>query len=94
MAFFRQPNFNPKTSKNFLIHLATLLKPNGIIAIANYSTEDKSAFAKEWIGDWKLIYRDENDMKNIFPQKDKLEQLELSFSSNRSLILAKYINKI
>ena len=80
-----------KTAFKLLSHLATLLEDDGVLAVTNYSTEDKSAFVKEWIGDWNLIFRNENDMRRIFPNPNSLS---LSFSSNRSLLLAKYRNSI
>lgn len=78
---------NTKTSSNLINHLESLLDEDGIIAITNYSKEDKSGFAKEWLGDWSLIFRDELDMKGIFPDSG---ELSLFHSTNRSLILANY----
>jgi len=49
-------------------NLKKLLKPNGILAIS--SVRDKysnpSVHYMEWVGDWNLVYRDDEEFRKIF----------------------------
>lgn len=78
---------NTHTTQGLLAHFNDLLADDGIVTITNFSAEDRSAFAKEWFGDWQLIYRDEEKLWDLFPQEGKLG---LTLSENRSLFMVEY----
>ena len=49
-------------------NLKKLLKMHGMICISNYRDKynNPSAYFMEWVTEWNLIYRTENDFRNIF----------------------------
>ncbi len=48
--------------------LKGLLKPNGLLFIANFGEkyQNPSFYFLEWVGEWQLIYRSEDEFKRIF----------------------------
>jgi len=48
--------------------LKGLLKPNGILFVANFGEkyQNPSFYFLEWVGEWQLIYRSEEEFKKIF----------------------------
>lgn len=61
-------------------NLRKLLKPNGILAISNVRDKysNPSVHFMEWVGDWNLIYRDDDAFKRIFIEAGFKEN-ELAF---------------
>lgn len=52
-----------------LLHnLKTVLKKDGVMAISNYKEKqhNPSAYLMEWVADWNLIYRSENEFRQMF----------------------------
>jgi len=52
-----------------LDHMLDLTRPGGITAICNVSPGDRSRLVEDWIGDWKLIYRDPSAVEALFPSR-------------------------
>ncbi|MFH0985265.1 MAG: class I SAM-dependent methyltransferase [Candidatus Omnitrophota bacterium] len=48
--------------------LKELLKPNGVLFIANFGEKQQnpSFYFLEWVGEWQLIYRSEEEFRKIF----------------------------
>ena len=60
--------FNHKISVRLLSNLKKLLKPGGMIAIANVRDKfsNPSVHFMEWVGDWNLVYRTDEEFKGTF----------------------------
>jgi excisionase family DNA binding protein len=60
--------FSSKISIKLITNLSRLLNPNGVLVIS--SVRDKysnpSVHYMEWVGDWRLIYRNEEEFKKLF----------------------------
>ena len=52
-----------------LDHMLDLTRPGGVTAICNVSPGDRSRLVEDWIGDWKLIYRDPSAVEALFPSR-------------------------
>ena len=47
--------------------MAALLAPGGVVAFSNFHTSDPSRVVKDWLVDWPLIYRDDNECAALLP---------------------------
>jgi SAM-dependent methyltransferase len=49
-------------------NLHKLLLPQGILAISNVRDKysNPSVYFMEWVGDWNLVYRDDEEFRNVF----------------------------
>lgn len=71
--------FNHRISVRLISNLKKLLNKNGVIAISNVRDRysNPSIHCMEWVGDWILIYRTEEEFEKIFLEagfkKDKLK---------------------
>ena len=54
-------------ARHVLSHMAALLAPGGIVAFSNFHTSDPSRVVKDWLVDWPLIYRDDNECAALLP---------------------------
>ena len=56
---------NRKTSVNLLRNLRKLLKPEGRLFISNVRDKysNPSVHFMEWVGDWNLVYREDDEFK-------------------------------
>lgn len=52
-----------------LNHMLDLTRPGGVTAICNVSPGDRSRTVEDWIGDWRLIYRDPSAVEALFPSR-------------------------
>ena len=71
----------------FLLHtLASVVDGGGLLAITNFHPQDRSAAIKDWGADWQIVFRDEQQVKQLFTPA----QLEpaLHLSENGSLVMA------
>ena len=68
--------FNERVAIALLRNLKKLLNPNGLLAIATVRDKysNPSAHYMEWVGDWSLVYRDDEEFRRIF--------LEAGFKEN------------
>lgn len=59
---------NERLAVRLLKNLKVLLKPEGLILISNARDKysNSSSMWMEWIGEWYLIYRTEEEFKNLF----------------------------
>jgi extracellular factor (EF) 3-hydroxypalmitic acid methyl ester biosynthesis protein len=48
--------------------MVALTRPGGVVAICNFCPADGSRLVKDWISDWRLIYRTEHDLSALFPR--------------------------
>ena len=55
---------------SLLDHLLRLTHPGGTTAICNTSPDDPSRAVNDWISDWHLLYRDEQDMRSLFARTE------------------------
>lgn len=60
--------FSERVAIALVRNLKKLLNPGGIMAISNVRDKysNPSVHYMEWIGDWNLVYRDDEEFKNIF----------------------------
>jgi len=60
--------FNHKVSVRLISNLKKLLKPGGVIAVANVRDKfsNPSVHFMEWVGDWNLVYRTDEEFKGTF----------------------------
>lgn len=58
--------FKERACIKIINHMYSMLKPGGEIIIGNFHTSCTSRVFLDYILDWKLIYRTEEDMKSIF----------------------------
>lgn len=60
--------FSERVAVLVVSNLKKLLKPDGIMAIANVRDKysNPSVHFMEWAGDWNLIYRDDDNFRKIF----------------------------
>jgi SAM-dependent methyltransferase len=68
-----------------LASLAGRLAPGGVLAISNFHPADRSRSTKDWVVDWRLVFRDEPGCARLFPGGFAAET---SCSENRSLTYA------
>lgn len=60
--------FDSRVSVRLVKNLRQLLKPGGVLAISNVYDKysNPSIYFMEWVGDWNLVYRSQEDFENIF----------------------------
>ncbi|MGQ0622019.1 MAG: class I SAM-dependent methyltransferase [Panacagrimonas sp.] len=78
--------FDRDYSVQMLTHLRQNLSPSGVLAFTNYTPEDASRVAKEWVADWSLILKDEGVVAEIIRASGLMPQI--THSANRSLVMA------
>lgn len=54
-------------ARQLLADMCDLTRPEGLIAICNFSPHDASRLVKEWLVDWALIYRDASALRALVP---------------------------
>lgn len=61
---------NDKISVRLIANLKTLLKIDGVLLVSNVRDKysNPSSHYMEWTGDWDLIYRDDEEFKDLFVQ--------------------------
>jgi hypothetical protein len=72
-------------ARALLGQLAEGLSPGGAIAFTNYHPADPSRLVKEWLVDWRLIYREEDPCRRLFPAGFRART---ELSSNGALVFA------
>lgn len=76
--------------RDYSVQMLTLLRqnlsPDGVLAFTNYTPEDASSVAKEWVADWSLILKDEDVVAEIIQASGLTPQI--THSVNRSLVMA------
>ncbi len=57
-----------KVAARLIGNLQGLLKKNGVLAVANVRDKysNPSVYFMEWVGEWNLIYRNEEEFKQLF----------------------------
>ena len=88
--------FNEKIAVRLTQNLKKLLKFNGIMAIS--SVRDKysnpSVHFMEWVGDWNLVYRDEDEFRGIFLKSGfKRDKLKIQYEQQGIMQYIVTINK-
>lgn len=74
-----------EAGSSILSFLSHKLSDKGVLAITNYHTEDGSILSKDWSADWPLIFRTEQQVKDLYPGSLSLTTLR---SKNGSLVMA------
>ena len=72
------------TASALVHHLSSRLTQDGLLALTNFSPEDRSAIAKDWVG-WQIVYRTEEQIRGLFPHH---LVVSTAVSENRSLVYA------
>ena len=55
------------SGRALLAHLVRLTAPGGLTAVANFHPEDLSRNVKDWLVDWVLVFRREQELAALFP---------------------------
>ena len=55
------------TATTMLSRMSELLAPGGIFAISNLHPSDPSRGIKEWLLDWRMVYRDKPQVAGLLP---------------------------
>ena len=63
-------SLNDAMAASLLDDLIGLTRPGGTTAICNFSPDDPSRAVNDWINDWHLLYRDEQDMRSLFARSE------------------------
>lgn len=74
--------FNERIGIALVSNLKKLLNPNGILAISTMRDKysNPSVHYMEWVGDWNLVYRDEEEFRRVFMEGGfSNEQLEIQY---------------
>ena len=66
--------------KIFERHLA----PGGKVLLTNYHKSDPSRICKDWGANWALIFREEEELKGLFPPH---WEVKVSYSNNKCLMM-------
>ncbi len=72
-------------AKKLLAHMADVTAPGGVTAMTNFHPADPSRVVKEWMVDWWLVFRDEQEVADLFPDPAKVHVVR---SANQSLVMA------
>jgi SAM-dependent methyltransferase len=72
-------------ARGILRHMVRLTGPDGIAVVANFHPDDPSRTVKDWLVDWRLIFRDEKDLAALFPDP---AGVTTSLSPNKALVYA------
>ena len=80
--------FEEKIAIRLIQNLRKLLKPEGILAISDVRDKysNPSVYFMEWVGDWNLVYRDDDSFRKIFIESGFKEN-ELDFQYEQQGIL-------
>lgn len=80
--------FEEKIAIRLIQNLKKLLKPEGVLAISDVRDKysNPSIHFMEWVGDWNLIYRDDDSFRRIFVEAGFKEN-ELDFKYEQQGIL-------
>jgi 16S rRNA G966 N2-methylase RsmD len=85
-----------KVATRLLSNLKKLLKRNGIVVVANFGDKynNSSAGLMEWVTDWYLIYRTEDEFRQVFFKAGfSPENLKLLPQDDNKVILYCFANK-
>ncbi|MBU9888975.1 MAG: class I SAM-dependent methyltransferase [Candidatus Omnitrophica bacterium] len=77
-----------RIAKRLVENLRKLLKPDGVLAISDVREKYKnpSVHFMEWVGDWNLVYRPDDEFRQIFIDAGFSEK-ELSFGTDQQGVL-------
>ena len=80
--------FEEKIAIRLIQNLRKLLKPEGVLAISDVRDKysNPSIHFMEWVGDWNLVYRDDDSFRRIFVESGFKEN-ELDFKYEQQGIL-------
>jgi extracellular factor (EF) 3-hydroxypalmitic acid methyl ester biosynthesis protein len=76
-----------RLSLRLIRNLKRLLKPDGVLAISDVRDRftNPSIFFMEWVGDWNLLYRDDDTFRGIFMDAGFEEQNLISLYEQQGL---------
>lgn len=81
--------FNERISIALVSNLKKLLTPKGVMAIANVRDKysNPSVHFMEWVGDWNLVYRSDEEFKKIFIDAGfKSNEIEVEYEQQGIII--------
>jgi SAM-dependent methyltransferase len=53
-------------ARRLLAYMTSVTRPGGTVAMCNFSPADRSKLVKQWIADWRLIYRTDAELTALF----------------------------
>ncbi len=81
--------FNKKVAVRLIKNLRKILKKEGVLVIANYGEKknNPSAGLMEWAIDWFLVYRTENELRDLFLRAGFAdEEINVTSQENRTVL--------
>jgi SAM-dependent methyltransferase len=74
-----------EAAAGLLRHLSSALAPGGRLTFSNFHPSDPSRFVKDWLVDWPLLFRTEEDCRRLLPTHLAIES---EGSSDATLVFA------
>jgi extracellular factor (EF) 3-hydroxypalmitic acid methyl ester biosynthesis protein len=62
-----------RVCKRMVELFCTMVKPGGVVIVSNVATRNPRKAWMEYVMEWNLIYRDENDMMDLVPEGLKVK---------------------
>jgi SAM-dependent methyltransferase len=77
-----------KVSIRLISNLRKLMKPDGVMVISNYRDKysNPSLHFMEWVGEWNLVYRTEDEFSQVF-EKSNFSRNHLTFEYEQQGIM-------
>jgi extracellular factor (EF) 3-hydroxypalmitic acid methyl ester biosynthesis protein len=75
----------PTAAQTLLTDMVGVTDAKGLTAVANFSPDDPSRAATEWLVDWPLIYREKDELVKLFPDP---KQVKTEVNSNKTIVYA------
>ena len=70
-----------RVCKRLVELFCTMVRPGGIVIVTNVATSNPRKAWMEYVMEWNLIYRDENDMKDLVPDGIQLKDSRVKADS-------------
>lgn len=89
---------NEQVSVRLISNLKKILSPGGLLFVSDVRDKfsNPSAYFMEWVGDWNLIYRSDDEFRSIFTQSGFKER-DLSYGYEQQgimqYVIAKHLEK-
>jgi 2-polyprenyl-3-methyl-5-hydroxy-6-metoxy-1,4-benzoquinol methylase len=80
---------NEPVAAHVLRHMSSLLAPGGVVAFSNFHSSNPSRVVTDWLVDWVLIHRDENECAALLPSTlavatERSENRALCYATGRA----------
>jgi extracellular factor (EF) 3-hydroxypalmitic acid methyl ester biosynthesis protein len=77
-------------AQELLGYMTQLTARGGVTALCNFAPDDPSRVFKTWLCDWQLVYRNEDELRSLFPETT--QRIDTSRSPEGSLVYASAVS--